>query len=341
MTEPLKAGPIEEWLGLEGINSWWHGVHTKALQIADNAWIDDTTNPLGYHIIYDAIGSDWDYLTVDRCHHMKRNTPINARRGVSDYMAVLQDIELETKLRKNTGEGAAIQAAIAYIKEHPPGVSQSSIESLNATLESGSYQSQTESGSREVSTRKFNSGTILDVGQAKYSAGPMGNQNVFIEVASYLMRSIGVRWNMPEYMISADASNANYASTLVSESPFVKARERDQRYYKGQFKRLIWKAVRIAWEARQIGGIGWEELQKQVSLEVEAPDVASRDRMVNAQEKSLLNSAGIVSRRTWAAEAGYDYDEEKGRIEEEPQTMVPTLESRVKKAADLLWEGYP
>ena len=30
---------------------------------------------------------------------------------------------------------------------------------------------------------------------------------------------------MPEYMVSGDASNANYASTLVAESPFVKARQ--------------------------------------------------------------------------------------------------------------------
>src|SRR6185369_4253327 len=87
-------------------------------------------------------------------------------------------------------------------------------------------------------------GSVLKVGYGQeYLPGPMGaERNAGFElVGQYSLRRIGVRWNMPEYMISGDASNGNYSSTLVAESPFVKAREADQQFYKRHFLSILWK----------------------------------------------------------------------------------------------------
>ena len=42
------------------------------------------------------------------------------------------------------------------------------------------------------------------------------------------LRAIGSALAMPEYMISGDSSNANYASTMVAEGPAVKTFEEMQ-----------------------------------------------------------------------------------------------------------------
>ena len=64
------------------------------------------------------------------------------------------------------------------------------------------------------------------------------------------LRYVGVRWNMPEYMISGDASNANLASALVAEAAFrQRPREADQPVYLNAFRELFWKVLRIRFDA--------------------------------------------------------------------------------------------
>ncbi len=134
----------------------------------------------------------------------------------------------------------------------------------------------------------------------------------FVLVGQYVLRGIAVRWNMPEYLISADASNANYASALVAESPFVKARESDQQFYKRHFRSLLWKVVRLAWEAGRFSRMGtsWDTLRSQIEIKIDAPAVATRDSLKLAQTQEVQIGLGILSRRTAAAQAGFDYDAE-------------------------------
>jgi hypothetical protein len=139
----------------------------------------------------------------------------------------------------------------------------------------------------------------------------------FVLVGQYVLRGIAVRWNIPEYLISADASNANYASALVAESPFVKARESDQQFYKRHFRSLLWKVLRLAWEGGRFArlnstplGNSWEALRMHVEIKIDAPAVATRDSLRLAQTQEVQIGLGILSRRTAAAQAGLDYDAE-------------------------------
>ena len=114
ITQPADPRPLEDWLGCgdEFPSCWSFGIHTPA---------GETNRPLGYHVVSDATGLDWDYVPVGRMEHLKRNVPANAKRGVSDFYPVLGDLEREAKLRRNTAHSAALQAAIAWILEPPPG----------------------------------------------------------------------------------------------------------------------------------------------------------------------------------------------------------------------------
>jgi hypothetical protein len=309
ITQPADSRPLEDWLGCgeEFPSSWTFGIHTPACE---------TNRPLGYHVVFDGTGLDWDYIPAGRLEHLKRNVPANAKRGVSDFYPVLGDLEREAKLRRNTAHSAALQAAIAWILEPPAGTLSAQAQAPGSDLTVTRYQRPVAGGgSREQDVSLYPPGTILRPSAGMiYKPGPMGSERNpnFLLVGQYLLRAIAVRWNMPEYLISADASNANYASSLVAESPFVKAREADQQFYKRHFRSLLWKVVRLAWEAGRFArfAVSWEALASLVEIKVDAPAVATRDTLKLAQTQELQMQLGILSPRTAAAQAGLDYDAE-------------------------------
>ncbi len=337
VTEPDNPRQLNDWLGADAFASFWSfGVHTR---MSDHLGCQDFANPLGYHVVYDGTGNAWDYIPATRVdaqvrlptdavmEHLKRNTSGNAKRGVSDFYAIQHKVVLEAKVEKNTAEGAAIQAAIALITEHLPGTTASEAAAMVSANSITDYQEATKSGTRTVKVRQWHSGTQLDMPAGKkYHAGPLGSLDspIFIEVAQMLLRAIGRRWLMPEYMVSGDASNANFSSTLVAESPFVKSREADQVYYIRHFKSIAWKAIRLAWEEGRFDKWvkRWSELRQLIDLDVTLPGVASRNRQEQAGVNEIERRNGILSQRTWAAETGRDFDAEQENMRAAPAPPI-------------------
>jgi len=317
VTEPANKREIEDWLEVTGkvpvsafVTSWKFGILTPQRH---------THETLGYHVVYDSAGNDWEWVPESQMVHIKRNVPRKAKRGVSDFVPVWEDIEAEARLRKNTAEGAAIQAAIAFIREHVPGTSKTDIVDFVAANATTNYGKSIKDGTRTTQVEKFQSGTVKDIPEGmKYHAGPMGTLRspIFIEVAQFILRSIGQRWSFPEFIISGDASNANFASTLVAESPFVKARECDQAFYKRGDSELLWKVLRLAWDNGRLKG-DWQQIEQSIEVKIDAPEVASRDKQKQASTDEILQRMGVKSRRTIAAEHGLDLGEELRNMEED------------------------
>jgi hypothetical protein len=309
ITQPADPRPLEDWLGCgdEFPSCWKFGIHTPARE---------TDRALGYHAVYDDAGRDWDYIPAARMEHIKRNVPANAKRGVSDFLSVLGDLEREAKLRRNTAAGAALQAAIAWVVETPPGMPQVGASGAATGDAIDAWERSMQTGGVKVqNVSHYPAGTILrPPAGLTYKPGPMGSERSpnFVLVGQYVLRGIAVRWNMPEYLISADASNANYASSLVAESPFVKAREADQQFFRRHFNSLIWKVLRLAWEAGRFARLGasWETVESLLEIKIDAPAVATRDPLKLAQTQEKQIDLGLLSRRTAAAQAGLDYDAE-------------------------------
>ncbi|MGQ0637313.1 MAG: phage portal protein [Planctomycetaceae bacterium] len=311
ISEPADPAGVERWLGdeAENVASWTFGVHAPA---------GEPDAIAGYHVLFDSFGRDWDYIPADQIEHVKRNVPRNAKRGVSDFHAIQGDLEREAKLRRNTAEGAALQAAVAWVIQAPLGSTQAQMQSVGANPSAAFLRTAGAHGSATQSALKYGPGTILKPSPGlEYKPGPMGSERNpnFVLVAQYILRSIGVRWNMPEYLISGDAGNANYASTLVAESPFVKAREADQQFYRRHFHSLIWKVLRLAWQQGRFErhGISWRELEEQIDVKVDVPSVSTRDPLKLAQTQESQVRLGILSRPTAAAQAGLNYDVERSQ----------------------------
>lgn len=350
--EPSNGPRLNEWLGVDHAQ-WNFGIHAPWLP---NRRKYDYSNPLGYYVSHDDSGIEWDYLprwpqprVLEDCRcgtMLKSNVPRDAARGISDWWPIVGDVEGEWKLARGTREGATLQSHIAWIEEHAPGTTSemaSALASAQALYDVGKSNGTSESN------RYMGPGTILSVENGrKFLAGPMGslNSSIFMDVAQFILRRIGVRWSMPEYLVSGDASNGNYASSLVAESPFVKYCERRQKQLGQRFRAILTKVLRIAFEQGHFRGLAssWEQVRQSLDVLITAPEVASRDNASEAQSNEILFRNGILDGRTWATKSGLDPD----LVRDVPhQTFMPptpggfTEQQRRQVAAQLLWEAYP
>jgi hypothetical protein len=329
--EPLSKTMLNDWLYTPDKHaSWTFGVFTR---FDEHQQRIDHERHIGYNVVFDDSGSEWDYLPAwpqntgdheldGKCMQLiRRNVPRSAKRGVSDYWPVLIDLEQESKLNINTNVGLAVQAAIAWWEEMPPNANKQQVESqISAALDSFSQRVTNSRNSGERPINNMKPGTVPKISAGrKIIAGPMGQQRspLFLEGRNAIMRRIGLRWLMPEYMITGDASNSNFASTLVAESPFVKARESDQRVYVTHFKELFTKALKIAFDEGRFDRWvrSWHDFTRQLDLRIQPPMVATRDKAAQMDELFGLWDRGVIDSNELRVET---------RREEKPELVGKT-----------------
>ena len=121
------------------------------------------------------------------------------------------------------------------------------------------------------------------------------------------LRAVASRLVMPEFMLSADAFNGSYASTLVAEGPAVKMFQRLQASLVSDdlqvMRRVIQRAVAV--------GRLPEQALSEVRIQTEAPTLVIRDRLADARANDIKLRSGVLSRRTWQLQEGLDPDQEQ------------------------------
>lgn len=352
LKQPSRTAELNDWLGFDDrTTSWSFGCATLFDERMGRV---DHERHAGYHVTFDDGGVNWDYLPSFPQDHgdaeldgkfghlIKRNSPRYAKRGVSDYWPVLVDLEREDKLHENTSVGAAVLAAIAWIEEMPPNATREQVNSqLTAAMDSISGMlTRKRGGERQVN--RMNPGTVIKTSAGrKYTAGPLGqpNSNIWLEVGGAIKRRIGHRWHLPEFMITGDASNANYASTLVSVSPFMQARTADQKGYVQHFRRIFWKALKIAWDYRRFDGLGcrsFAELQRAVVLMIQPPKVATDDKVQQLAELNALYEKRLIDGNEFRVGLGHEPDPtlEGVRATEPVESFGPIPAETPEPAAD-------
>lgn len=321
ITEPDDPRALEDHYRL-GQLEWKYGVASEPNRPAKT-----------YGVFCQWYGSetDWEFYPSSRLIHGKLNVDSDVKRGMSDFFSVYTNLCRASKLFGNTMEGAAVQAAIAYIRQHAPGVSTGAVRDFVEGLSTDVVNTPVPKGGTQRRTgRKVRPGTVIDTPAGmEYKAGPMGDSrraSGYIEVMAAALRRIGIRWTMPEYMISGDASNANFSSTLVSESPFVKAIEAKQGWYANHFADMLMKVLMIK---ASVLGLLPRQVAERLKIDVDCPQVAIRDRQKESTVYQAEYDAGIRSAETWASEVGLDLAAEraKGAKPKETAPAVPGLDA--------------
>ena len=269
---------------------------------------DDVEEVLGYHI-------DGEYVAVDEVQHRKGNTDAAYKRGLPLFYPVRKNLARASRILRNMGIVVEIQTSIAMIRKHA-NANKSAIRGMNeANANIQMVSTAPAFGNANSATRNFRQyppGSIVDAYSGLEYEFPANTLDPGKPVTALQaeLRAIASRIVMPEFMLTADASNANYSSTLVAEGPAVKKFEREQsrivEYDGAVYNRVLAFAV-------QLGYLTAEEVA-QVDVKCTPPNVISRDQFKEAQSRQIDILCGILSKQTATAESGRDYEEEQNNI---------------------------
>jgi len=259
----------------------------------------DTETILGYWI-------DGTWVDAESVQHRKANVDSNVKRGLPLLTPVRKNLRRAEKLLRNMSVVAEIQSAIALIRKHQT----TEREAIRQFVQSQATKTVVDNETGQVQTfQHFSPGTIIDSGNNTEYEFPVSaiDASRYILVLQAELRAIASRLVMPEFMLTSDASNANYASTMIAEGPAVRMFERLQHEIIGEDRQLFKMVIR---EAIYQGLLPERTLQK-VSIHAIPPMLAARDRLNEAKADAILYNLGVISKETLAMRYGLDPRQEE------------------------------
>lgn len=262
----------------------------------------DVETPLGYFV-------DGEPIDAAHIQHRKANVDANVKRGLPLYYSVRKNLRRVEKLLRNMSAVAEIQSAIALIRKHRSGL-RSGVEAFVADQTSAVGADALSGKPRRLA--QYAPGTILDAPaglEYDFPAAGIDASN-FVTVLQAELRAIAARLVMPEFMFTSDASNSNYASTLVAEGPAVKMFERLQAGLKNDDCRVMWRVIENAALAGRLPA----DVCRRVELQITLPSLHVRDQFREAQIEKIAFEKGILSPQTWSQKLGLDYDYEQKNL---------------------------
>lgn len=300
--------------GDDGLDSFGVRSRSRDVESVDGYWIDE--------------GLDGKLVFVDPSeivHFKHPETPATSKRGLSAFYPVESALRAAEDLLYSTVAMAKARAKIAWIQK---------LEGMTADVASALTAAQatvtgTDPTTNEALTmERYRYGTILRTNTDIEMPSANIAASDHVAVLQMVLRVIAARFSMPEYMLSSDASNANYSSTLVAESPFVKAMQRLQDYlarllgrnrYPGPRQSLVWRQIYHAVERRILP----REALTDVTVQVEGPSLVIRDVSKEAQVDEIYHRMGVKSKKTIQLEQGLDPDEEDVNFKTESPVATP------------------
>ncbi len=197
---------------------------------------EDVEDVKAYQLMDRADRTTFTTIPADEVIHMKINADSDQKRGEPGLQTLLKYFRHYEQWLENRIILNKMRTAIVMIKEVTG--TPTEVANMAATLPIASRQV-----GNETKKTNFRGGTVITAGPGvKYRIeSPNINASDVKEDGRNIILAMAAGMNMPEYLFG-DASNANYASTMIAESPFVKMIEFFQVFFEFHFQRL-YKAV--------------------------------------------------------------------------------------------------
>lgn len=250
-------------------------------------------------------------VDASEIQHRTRSGSVRHPRGIPIHYVVRKNLIRAQKILRNGSMVTEIQVAIAIIRKHMQATASTVQAFQQALTKSAGNQGN---GSQDNRRQRFAPGTILDASAGiEYEFPSMGvDPSRYVAALQADLRGAAAGIGQPEFMLTSDASNSNYASTMVAEGPAVKRFEYLQWDEIAFDISLIWDALSYAVEQGQLS----EDLLERIEVTAEPPSVSSRDKLQEAQVAQILNGLGWLSPQTASQQFGLDYSQEQENIEQ-------------------------
>jgi len=273
----------------------------------------DAETPETYHVQQPG-GTRSEPVPAADVQHRKANVDLVVPRGVPVFYPVRKNLTRAAKILRNMSTVSEIQSAIAMVRTHVQGA-QATIQQYVSDQADAKVQNNVTGNTRTY--RQYPPGTIIDTGPGTQYDFPAKGLDVgkYVQALQAELRAIASRLVMPEFMLSSDASNANYSSTMVAEGPAVKMFERLQ-------ADTIWADLEILTAEIELavarGRLPADTLSL-VEIDADGPRVQTRNRLQDTQADQVLYNNKVMSRQTFAGRHGLDYADERDQREQEQE----------------------
>jgi hypothetical protein len=256
-------------------------------------------------------GTDGDWVPMTEMVYHKLGTDRTVLRGMPQFWLVARALYQSDALNSALAEVSAIQAKIAYVREHAPGIMPGQITDFVGGTLDGTGAKRTPYGDRYRRTGIQEEGTTVDMSAGmKFTAGPASTGvPAFVQALQSRLRQVCARFGYPEFF-TGDASNNNYASSLTAGGPAEKAFKRKQHKY-AAFQAAVYR--RACEYAVADGRLSAADLAA-VEIKVKASNVTIANKLEEAQVQQIRIQNKTLSPQTAMVENGHDPKVEMANI---------------------------
>jgi len=290
----------------------WSGKITDGIETDE----DDVETVIRYYRTWvDKKGiSNSEVIEADDIIHIKTDCDSDEKRGRSVLLGAMPEIEKQARWLNDRFLFNKIRNFVALVRKfNGANVEESGKEFYN--------QARKLTGPTTITANQGVEYQMLSPNLGARDAGEDGRR-FELQIASKL--------GLAEYMVSADASNANYSSQMVSESPAVKNFENWQAFFKGEFELIFEKVIeagindgKLPQQSKETGDDGEViDIPTKTTCSMAFPTLIARNLKEDTEAYVTHQAMGIASERTIASKLGYDYDQEKELMDMEQSPEV-------------------
>lgn len=308
----------------------FEGVDTILVRFVEPGQVQQPENRSGDHYSFGVETQEDDVETVlaywidkfrveaTEIQHRKANVDATCKRGIPTLWAPRSNFDRAGKLLRNMSVVAATQAAIAIIRKHN-GASNSQITAFAAS-NTVATKTNPVTGQQSRYKQAYRPGTILDANANTDYEFPVAGVNAanMVGILQAELRAIASCLVMPEYMLSADASNANYSSTLVAGGPANMTFTSLQAETKEFDLEILERVIALAITQKRLN----EDILERAYVDITAPTIEVVDPLNDARKKQIEHQEGALSVKTWRGQIGLDDDVEEANFEAEREAAV-------------------
>lgn len=266
---------------------------------------DDVEDVKSYYLC-NPDGSFKELVDASDIMHLKILVDSDVKRGMSILLVALPMIKKYSSWMDDRIVLNKVRSAIALIRKVPG--TASTVDNIRNKHQSEKYNTDT------FKQKGFNRGTIITASRGiEYS---MLTPNIQAADAKddgrNMLLAVAAGVGFPEMMLTADYSNANYASSLTAQNPFVREIEDWQDFFEDPYKEIFARVVRAA---KKYGKLKENESEE---CTIEWPPLILADIQKNNAAREIQHRNKIISKKTWQMKEDLDPEtEEQNMLDEQ------------------------
>ena len=303
---------------------------------------EDVETREGYWVVEDP-SRGWipSFVPAEEICHIKLNTPRSAKRGLPTFYPCEQLLRIASDLLVGVAKNANHRAKIAMVRTVTGALADAATSMMQ---ELADVKVMDPASGTAVNVEKFNWGTILTQPDNVKTEFPNANfdSGNFDVALQMILRAVAARLVMPEWMLTVNAQNSNFSSSLIAEAPSTKAFEDLQQMLLKRIgtnrmrsrESMLWYQIR---HAVKTGLLPPETLQL-VKIECQGPSLVVRDKTGEASQNKLYYDMRAKSKRIIQMENNWDPEQVRKDFEEDDaeqmklQAMQAEQEMKIQQA---------